>query len=144
MIGGMVGNNSCGARSLIYGSAREHLISVKVILADGNETEFKALSNQEFEAKANGIGTVSDLDTKIYKPAKELFSDNDTRLEIEIAFPKASITRRNTGYALDLLAQTSPFTGSENQFNFCKLLAGSEGTLAFTIFAPALSSIPST
>ena len=132
MIGGMVGNNSCGSRSLIYGSAREHLISVKVILADGNETEFKALSNQEFEAKAKGIGTVSDLETKIYKQAKELFSDKENRLEIENEFPKKSIPRRNTGYALDLLAQTSPFTGSESQFNFCKLLAGSEGTLAFT------------
>ena len=132
MIGGMIGNNSCGSRSLMYGSAREHLISVKVILADGNETEFKALSNQEFEAKANGIGTVSDLETNIYKHARELFSDEENRAEIEKEFPKKSIPRRNTGYALDLLAETSPFTLSENQFNFCKLLAGSEGTLAFT------------
>ncbi|MGC6433168.1 MAG: FAD-binding oxidoreductase, partial [Crocinitomicaceae bacterium] len=37
MIGGMVGNNSCGARSVVYGSAREHLISIKGFLADGNE-----------------------------------------------------------------------------------------------------------
>ena len=132
MIGGMVGNNSCGSRSLIYGSAREHLISIKVILADGNETEFKALTNEEFEAKANGIGTVSELETNIYKHAKELFSDEENRAEIEKEFPKKSIPRRNTGYAIDLLAEASPFTGSKEQFNFCKLLAGSEGTLAFT------------
>ncbi|MEZ7838735.1 MAG: FAD-linked oxidase C-terminal domain-containing protein [Flavobacteriales bacterium] len=132
MIGGMVGNNSCGSRSVIYGSAREHLISIKVILADGNETEFKALTNAEFEAKANGVGTVSDLETNIYKQAKNLFSVEENRIEIESQFPKKSIPRRNTGYALDLLSQTSPFTQSEEEFNFCKLLAGSEGTLAFT------------
>ncbi len=132
MIGGMVGNNSCGSRSVIYGSAREHLVSIKVILADGNETEFKAISDQEFEAKANGIGTVSELETNIYKQAKELFSNEENRIEIEKEFPKKSIPRRNTGYALDLLAQSSPFTQSTEQFNFCKLLAGSEGTLAFT------------
>ena len=132
MIGGMVGNNSCGSRSVIYGSAREHLLSIKVILADGNETEFKALSNEEFEAKAKGIGTVSELETNIYKQAKNLFSSKENRNEIEEQFPKKSIPRRNTGYALDLLAQASPFTDSEEQFNFCKLLAGSEGTLAFT------------
>ena len=132
MIGGMVGNNSCGSRSVIYGSAREHLLSIKVILADGNETEFKALSNEEFEAKANGIGTVSELETNIYKHAKQLFSSEENRTEIEKEFPKKSIPRRNTGYAIDLLADSSPFTNSEEQFNFCKLLAGSEGTLAFT------------
>ena len=132
MIGGMVGNNSCGSRSVIYGSAREHLISIKVILADGNETEFKGLSNEEFEAKANGIGTVSDLETNIYKQARNLFSVEENRIEIEEQFPKKSIPRRNTGYALDLLADSSPFTKSEEEFNFCKLLAGSEGTLAFT------------
>ena len=132
MLGGMVGNNSCGARSLIYGSAREQLISMKVILADGNETEFKALSKEEFEAKAKGIGTVSELETEIYKKAHELFSDEENRKEIEREFPKKNIPRRNTGYALDLLAQSSAFTDGEEPFNFCKLLAGSEGTLAFT------------
>lgn len=132
MIGGMVGNNSCGSRSVIYGSAREHLHAIKVILSDGNETEFKALSNDEFEEKAMGIGTVSDLETNIYKHAKELFSNEENRTEIEKEFPKKNIPRRNTGYAIDLLADTSPFSNSEEQFNFCKLLAGSEGTLAFT------------
>lgn len=132
MIGGMIGNNSCGSRSLIYGSAREHLKSIKVILADGKETEFKAISTKVFQEKANGIGTVSALETNIYKHAKTLFSNQENRIEIEREFPKKSIPRRNTGYALDLLSDTSPFSNTEEQFNFCKLLAGSEGTLAFT------------
>ena len=131
MIGGMVGNNSCGSRSLIYGSAREHLVSVKAILADGSETEFKALSKDEFEQKAQGIGTVSDLETQIYQKAKEIFGEPFNQKEIEDKFPKKSIPRRNTGYALDILADMAPFKEIEEEFNFCKLIAGSEGTLAF-------------
>src|SRR5690606_41868770 len=45
-------------------------------------------------------------------------------------FPKSSIPRRNTGYALDLLVNTDPFTAGGDPFNFCTLLCGSEGTLA--------------
>src|SRR6185295_4226937 len=44
MIGGMVGNNSCGSNSIVYHSTREHLLEVKAILSDGSETEFKSLS----------------------------------------------------------------------------------------------------
>ena len=50
MIGGMVGNNSCGANSVIYGSTREHVISIKGILSDGTDVEFKNLTKEEFEA----------------------------------------------------------------------------------------------
>src|SRR5215217_8265855 len=49
MIGGMVGNNSCGSNSVVYRSTREHLLSVKAILSDGTETEFTQLSAAEFE-----------------------------------------------------------------------------------------------
>jgi len=52
-------------------------------------------------------------------------------VEIRKEFPKATIERRNTGYALDLLLETAPFTAGMQDFNFCTLLAGSEGTLAF-------------
>ncbi len=54
-----------------------------------------------------------------------------TRQEIRKEFPKKSVERRNTGYAVDVLLDTAPFTAGENDFNFCKLIAGSEGTLAF-------------
>ena len=131
MIAGMVGNNSCGSRSLIYGSAREHLLEVKAILADGSETTFKKISTEEFNAKAAGIGTVSDLETQIYKATKHIFSDAKNQQEIEDKFPKSSIPRRNTGYALDILGNMAPFKDGEEEFNFCKLIAGSEGTLAF-------------
>ncbi|MEP7258138.1 MAG: FAD-binding oxidoreductase, partial [Flavitalea sp.] len=47
MIGGMVGNNSCGSNSIVYRSTREHLLEVKAILSDGSDVEFKQLSLDE-------------------------------------------------------------------------------------------------
>ncbi len=46
MLGGMVGNNSCGARSVVYGSTRDHLLEVQAILADGHEVTFSALTKK--------------------------------------------------------------------------------------------------
>src|SRR3954469_6777324 len=54
MIGGMVGNNSCGANSIVYKSTREHLLEVRALLSDGSEAEFKALSIDEFHTKCEG------------------------------------------------------------------------------------------
>ena len=131
MIGGMVGNNACGARSLIYGSTREHLLEIKGFLADGNEVTFGELSNEEFEDKCQGKNIVSELERSIYLQAKMILSDPHNQLLFEENYPKKSIPRRNTGYALDLLAATKPFQGNREKFNFCKLIAGSEGTLFF-------------
>ncbi|MBA9077949.1 FAD-binding and (Fe-S)-binding domain-containing protein [Rufibacter quisquiliarum] len=131
MIGGMVGNNSCGSNSIVYGSAREHLLSVKAILSDGTEAEFGALTLTEFEAKCRGENTSGDLETRIYQATKAMLSHGPTQENIRAEFPKPSIQRRNTGYAIDLLLETEPFTAGKEPFNFCKLIAGSEGTLAF-------------
>lgn len=131
MIGGMVGNNSCGSNSLVYGSTREHIISVKAILSDGSETEFKALSKEEFEKKCSGIDVSGALEQKIYLEIRDMLSDEKNRTLIRENFPKPEIPRRNTGYALDLLMNAEVFDGSNIPFNFCKLIAGSEGTLAF-------------
>ena len=127
MIGGMVGNNSCGSNSIIYGSTREHVLGIQAILSDGSEVEFKALNKDEFAAKLNAENL---LERKIYKDISVILSDKNHQKSIENGFPKKEIPRRNTGYALDLLMDAAPITGSEQQFNFCKLLAGSEGTLA--------------
>lgn len=132
MIGGMVGNNACGARSVIYGSTREHLLEIKGFLADGNEVTFGSLTNAEFEEKCNGINVVSPLEQAIYVQARDLLSSESNRNLFENNFPKKTIPRRNTGYALDLLADSMPFGDSAEKFNFCKLIAGSEGTLFFS------------
>jgi FAD/FMN-containing dehydrogenase/Fe-S oxidoreductase len=127
MIGGMVGNNSCGANSVVYGSTREHLVSVRAVLSDGSTAEFGSLSPAEFTAKCSG----STLETVIYREIRELLGATNNRDNIASEFPKKSIHRRNTGYALDLLAACAPFASVGPPFNFCRLLAGSEGTLAF-------------
>src|SRR5215203_7173478 len=54
MIGGMVGNNSCGSNSVVYRSTREHLLQVKALLSDGTEAEFSSLDIDEFHAKCEG------------------------------------------------------------------------------------------
>jgi len=127
MIGGMVGNNSCGSNSVVYGSTREHLLEVKALLSDGSETEFKTISIDEFHHKCEG----GNLEANIYKTVRGLLSNYDNQQEIRKEFPKASIERRNTGYAVDVLLESAPFTAGKEDFNFCKLIAGSEGTLAF-------------
>jgi FAD/FMN-containing dehydrogenase/Fe-S oxidoreductase len=127
MIGGMVGNNACGANSVVYGSTREHLVSARVVLSDGSISEFGPLLPELFEAKSFGDG----LEASIYREISELLGNTENRAEIAREFPKRSIHRRNTGYAIDLLAECEPFTPGGPQFNFCRLLAGSEGTLAF-------------
>ncbi len=127
MIGGMVGNNACGANSVVYGSTREHLISARAVLSDGSIAEFGSLSAQEFEARCSG----ATLEASLYREARVLLGDPENRAEIARQFPKRSIHRRNTGYAIDLLSDCAPLTPGGPPFNFCKLLAGSEGTLAF-------------
>lgn len=131
MIGGMVGNNSCGARSVIYGSTREHLLEVHAILADGNKVVFKDLSKAEFLEKVEGKNVTGEAEHRIYKDIYEILSNEENRLEIEKEFPKPSVTRRNTGYAIDLLKDLQPFVEEGKPFNFCRLIAGSEGTLCF-------------
>lgn len=128
MIGGMVGNNSCGAHSLIYGSTREHTLEIKAFLSDGSEVEFKALNKEEFEQKLQG----NTLENKIYRQINEILTKKDNQAEIIAQYPDKSLERRNTGYAIDLLLDMQPFTENGENFNFAKLLAGSEGTLAFS------------
>ncbi|MFT3947355.1 MAG: FAD-linked oxidase C-terminal domain-containing protein [Agriterribacter sp.] len=127
MIGGMVGNNSCGSNSVVYRSTREHLLEVKALLSDGSEAEFRAMDMDSFHAKCEE----DTLEGSIYKRVRSLLGDYNNQQEIRREFPKKTIERRNTGYAVDVLLDTAPFTAGQPDFNFCKLIAGSEGTLAF-------------
>jgi FAD/FMN-containing dehydrogenase/Fe-S oxidoreductase len=126
MIGGMVANNSCGAHSLVYGSTRDHTLEVKALLSDGSEVVFGSLSKEEFRKKCIG----NSLENKIYQQIFELLSDKEIQKEINEQYPDVRIHRRNTGYALDLLLATNLFSHHNKDFNFCTLLAGSEGSLA--------------
>ncbi|MBS2210434.1 FAD-binding protein [Carboxylicivirga mesophila] len=128
MIGGMVGNNSCGAHSLIYGSTRDHTLELKGYLSNGDDVHFRALQKWEFDQKCR----LESFEGDIYRSVREIISDRDNRKNIRKEFPHPEIKRRNTGYALDYLVESFPIDEEKEAFNFCKLLAGSEGTLMFT------------
>jgi len=127
MIGGMVGNNSSGTTSIKYGTSRDRLVSLKVLLSDGSKAEFRDLSVSEYHQKLK----LDNLEGKIYRLIDEKLNNKTNQEEIIKNFPPASLHRRNTGYAIDELLDSQVFTESPKNFNFCKLIAGSEGTLAF-------------
>ncbi|MEA3316916.1 MAG: FAD-linked oxidase C-terminal domain-containing protein [Bacteroidota bacterium] len=127
VIGGMVGNNACGLHSLIYGSTREHTLSVKAILSDGKEVEFKELSKEEYQNKLIG----NTAENKIYQYFDKVLQDKNNQEEIRKQFPDKYLTRRNTGYALDLMLESEIYSDTKEKFNLSKLICGSEGTLAF-------------
>lgn len=128
MIGGMVGNNSSGTTSIQYGTTREHVLELKCILSDGSEVAFGAINEVIFHAKTKQ----KNLEGLIYRRLFEKLNQPNIQKSIIEELPKASIHRRNTGYAIDYLLSSNIFSDTEEQFNMCKLLCGSEGTLAFT------------
>jgi len=110
-IGGMVGNNSCGARSLRYGNTRENVITIDALLADGSAAHFGRLGDSATtvpEALRRDLLAIAARDAA----------------EIERRFPK--VQRRVGGYNLDALVP------GRNDINLAHLLVGSEGTLAFS------------
>lgn len=128
MIGGMVGNNSSGTTSIQYGVTRDKVLKLKTLLSNGEEVVFEKLSKEEFLKKA----ALNSLEGKIYKTLYNELISEEAQQEIWREFPKPEIHRRNTGYAVDSLLNTSVFSDYSEEINLCKLLCGSEGTLAFT------------
>ncbi|NCN43630.1 MAG: FAD-binding oxidoreductase [Piscirickettsiaceae bacterium CG_4_9_14_3_um_filter_43_564] len=124
MIGGMIGNNSCGSYSVYYGTTRDHVKSVEVILADGNLVQFEDLSAEALHEKLS----LQTLEGTIYRTVIELLESHGQA--IVDAFPDPSIIRRTTGYALDVLYRDyQPFNPEGKPFNLTPLICGSEGTL---------------
>lgn len=117
-VGGMVGNNSSGTKSILYGKTVDHIIEANVLLADGTKLQFKELSQQEFDQKAQQ----KDREGGIYKGVKDIIEAN--REEIRQRFPK--VMRRVGGYNLDEFVYG-------DRWNLAKLVTGSEGTLAVSL-----------
>jgi FAD/FMN-containing dehydrogenase/Fe-S oxidoreductase len=115
-IGGMVGNNSCGARSLRYGNTRENVISVDAVLADGAAAHFGPVAPD-----------LSDLpETSPLKPlARDLLALGAREADaIQARFPR--VQRRVGGYNIDALVP------GRNELNLAHILVGSEGTLGLS------------
>jgi FAD/FMN-containing dehydrogenase/Fe-S oxidoreductase len=125
MIGGMIGNNSCGLHSMVWGATRDHVLELKVILSNGVAALIGALDEMGLEEKRSLPG----MEGEIYRAMHSLLGDAANQHAINKGYPAANVIRRNSGYALDSLLDSEPYGGS-SPFNLCRLIAGSEGTLA--------------
>ena len=126
-IGGMFGNNSCGTHSLVYGGTRDHVLACKGVLSDGSDFDTTRV-------KEPGYRAVRPLLDAILKQLETWRDDPEIRQIIEENYPDKSLKRRSCGYAID---EALPET------DLCKLLAGSEGTLAFiTEITVSLDPLP--
>ena len=132
-IGGMFGNNSCGTHSLVYGSTRHHVIACKGILSDGTLFDTQKLADSGYRASLPLLDAIlSQL---------ELWaSDDKTRSLIEKSYPDKELQRRSCGYAIDEAIES---VDKDKGLALCKLLTGSEGTLAFiTEITVSLDPLP--
>lgn len=140
-IGGMVGNNSCGTHSLVYGSTRHHVLGLRVMLADGSVHEFSR----------NKHNWASTTQSPLFEDIKEQLSqwqhDKQTMQSIREAFPDKSIRRRSCGYALDeclnVYGDKKDVDYKYDDINLPALITGSEGTLCFvTEITVSLDPLP--
>lgn len=139
MLGGMIGNNSCGSFSIKYKTTREHILDIEAILSDGSLAVFKPLNKSELDEKLKQ----DSLEGDIYRETLKLLKKN--KQQILESYPHPDIIRRNTGYALDRLCEMEPITPGGRPFNLAELLCGSEGTLAMTAAAKVnLERLPKT
>ncbi len=123
-IGGMVGNNSCGTHSLVYGSTRHHLLEVRGLLSDG--TPFSSASH-------DGSPLLGNIYTQLEGWAK----DPAIRQLIFENFPDPTLRRRSCGYAIDEAIE------NPQQIDLTKVICGSEGTLCFiTAVKVSLDPLP--
>ena len=126
MIGGMLGNNSCGSNSIVYGSVRDQVISVQGYLSDGTFVEFADVDTTQFLEKCSAEGR----EGEIYRSLESILRTPENRIHLADHSPHPGIPRRNTGYAIDLMALTRPFGNPLGApLNLSQLIAGSEGTL---------------
>ena len=126
MIGGMLGNNSCGSNSIVYGTTRENTLQIEGFLSDGSRITLGEVSRDE------------DLRHPLLQKTLELISAEETQQAIRDRFPKAQVTRRNMGYAVDRLIDSDWFCGNGKPLNFAHLITGLQG--AFPVLAAAAGS----
>ena len=119
-LGGMIGNNSSGTKSILYGKTIDHLLGLKVLLSDGTELQLSETSQEEFDSICHG----NDRKAEIYKTFRKYIYDHSD--EIKERFPKTM--RRVGGYPLDEFVYT-------DKWNLSKVFCGSEGTLGLSLEA---------
>jgi len=126
-IGGMMANNSSGARSVLYGKTIDHVLAQEVMLADGSVAELRAMPYEDARRMASG----ETFEAGCYRSVLELAAQH--RDEIERRYPK--VLRRVGGYNLD------EFIDQARPFNLARMMVGSEGTLG-AVLSATLNLVP--
>ena len=117
-VGGGIGNNTCGAHSVIYGKTLDHINELDVILSDGSRAHFAPLTASELESRLSAGG----LEGDIYRGVMRIAAEQQE----EIDRTYAKIQRRVSGYNLDEFVPQAGLTGP---VNLARMVVGSEGTL---------------
>ena len=117
-VGGGIGNNTCGAHSVIYGKTLDHIKELDVILSDGSRAHFAPLTASELEGRLSAGG----LEGDIYRGVMRIAAEQQE----EIDRTYAKIQRRVSGYNLD---EFVPPAGLASPVNLARMVVGSEGTL---------------
>jgi FAD/FMN-containing dehydrogenase/Fe-S oxidoreductase len=119
-VGGMIGNNSSGTRSILYGKTIDHVLEARVLLADGTELHCNEISQDEFSERGKGLSR----EAQIYGAFRGIVDRN--RADIDSRYPR--VMRRVAGYPMDEFSADRPW-------NLAKIFTGSEGTLGVMLEA---------
>ncbi|MEM1446708.1 MAG: FAD-linked oxidase C-terminal domain-containing protein [Planctomycetota bacterium] len=143
-VGGMVGNNTSGTRSIAYGKTVDHVFECRVALPDGTVLDAGPCDDETWQARSRGEGLPGGKDgpvAVIYRGVKEIVNTNQD--EILSRYPK--VMRRVSGYNLDEFVDGAGYTGTigprsdynagPRTWNLSNLIVGSEGTLGLLLEA---------
>lgn len=115
-IGGLISNNSAGEKTLTHGKMEDYILQLDMVLADGNEYTFKALTPEELKQKLE----LKNFEGEIYKKIHKLLEDNYELIKAS----KPDVSKNSAGYYL-----WNVYDKKSGIFDLTKLLVGAQGTL---------------
>lgn len=124
MIGGMIGNNSCGTHSILYGTTRDHVRELELVFADGVVETIRPWDEEELTeqlGRGDLLGEGLRAIDEVVRSHRDLIAQR---------YPRPEVMRRNTGYAFDEIAGMRPHDEAGESYDLVRFMCGSEGTLA--------------